>query len=87
MALAKPCEGRTAREEDNSMQAENMGQPEQSAVSPRDNDATLSSPTPSNPAGIRRGGLRALTAILVADRKKRNQVIENTPLSDGPSER
>lgn len=68
------------------MQAENMGQPERSEVSPRDKDVTLSSPAPSNPAGIRRGGLTALTAILIAERKKRKQTIENTLVSDGPIE-
>jgi hypothetical protein len=68
------------------MPTEEKGQPDPIAIPPRDNQATPSSLVPSTPANIGHGGLRALTAILVAERKKQNQAVEKAPLSDRPSE-
>ncbi len=74
------------------MPAEDLGQPDRSATPPHDKNSTppqdnKATPlVPSTPAEIRHGGLCALTAILVAERKKRAQSAENAPASDQPSE-
>jgi len=67
------------------MPTEDLGQPERSATPPHDNHATpphdnKATPlVPSTGVEIRRGGLPALTAILIAERKKRDQAVENAP--------
>jgi len=64
------------------MQPGNLGQPDGSAPPPPGNDATPPSPAPSTPADVRFGGLRALTAILIAERQKKSQADEDAALSN-----
>jgi hypothetical protein len=69
------------------MQEDNVGQPDRVQPPPAAKPVAPPAPAPADPAVVRpRGGLRALTAILIEERKKRSQAGADAPLPGGPSQ-